>query len=105
MLVALYRKCQCARLYYTKAYNPHTISTLGPCPQDLTAPPGRHITGPSDRATWRVTTPDERIDLLPEAVRVFFPVAVRYALRAELNAYNLFFFTKEENVRRRCAHW
>jgi formate dehydrogenase len=37
--------------------------------EGLQAPPGRHITGPSDRATWRVTTPDERIDLLPEAIR------------------------------------
>lgn len=37
-------------------------------PQQLQQSPGRHITTASDRATWRITTPDERIDLLPEAM-------------------------------------
>ena len=37
--------------------------------EPLQQPPHRAITGPSNRATWRVTTPGERIDLLPEAIR------------------------------------
>ena len=39
---------------------------------DLKAPPGRIVRGASDRATWRLTTSDGRLHLLPEAVRETF---------------------------------
>lgn len=32
-------------------------------------PPHRAVSGASDRATWRLSTPDSRIDLFPEAIR------------------------------------
>lgn len=36
---------------------------------DLQKPPGRVISGHSNRAIWRVSHPDERIDLFPESIR------------------------------------
>ncbi|MEL6348270.1 MAG: molybdopterin-dependent oxidoreductase, partial [Myxococcota bacterium] len=38
-------------------------------PEQLGSPPYRVIQGASDRATWRPSTPDERLDLLPNGIQ------------------------------------